>query len=137
MSMLELDDETKSGTLVHSYAVAGGDLKNHIRYLHYLVKNFNLEMIIIDNAGYQFIDGAVESKDFKQNSTKLEFLDFDSNKEGEDYNKQLKILKNSLNKESGKIVFKQNFTSDFIRRANEHLQSCIDHKNMVRFKNYC
>ena len=89
MSMLELDDETQSGTLVHSYAVAGGDLKNHIRYLHYLVKNFNFEMIIIDNAGYQFIDGAVESKDFKQTSTKLEFLDFDSNKEGEDYNKQL------------------------------------------------
>ncbi len=39
MSILELDDETQSGTLVHSYAVAGGDLKDHIRYLHYLVKN--------------------------------------------------------------------------------------------------
>tara|TARA_Y100000593_G_scaffold10125_1_gene18317 strand:- start:3270 stop:5099 length:1830 start_codon:yes stop_codon:yes gene_type:complete len=130
MSILELDDESRSGTLVHSYAVAGGDLKDHIRYLHYLVKNFNFEMIIIDNAGYQFIDGAVESKDFKQNSTKLEFLDFDSNKEGEDYNKELKKLKNSLNKESGKIVFKQNFTSDFIRRANEHLQACIDHKKI-------
>ena len=130
MSILELDDETKSGTLVHSYAVAGGDLKDHIRYLHYLVKNFDFEMIIIDNAGYQFIDGAVESKDFKQTSTKLEFLDFDSNKEGEDYNKQLKNLRNSLNKESGKIVFKQNFTSEFIRKANEHLQACIDHKRI-------
>ena len=28
------------------------------------------------------------------------------------------------------ICFKQVFTSDFIRRANEHLQACIDHKKI-------
>jgi len=33
MSLLELDDETQQGTLVHSYAVAGGNLKDHITYL--------------------------------------------------------------------------------------------------------
>jgi hypothetical protein len=130
MSVVELDEENKSSTLVHSYAVAGGDLKDHIKYLYYLVNNFDFELIIIDNAGYQFIDGATESKDFKRTNTKLEFIDFDSNKEGEDYDKELKKLKTELNKESGKIVFKQNFTSDFIRRANEHLQSCIDHKKI-------
>ena len=130
MSVVELDEENKSSTLVHSYAVAGGDLKDHIKYLYYLVNNFDFELIIIDNAGYQFIDGAAESKDFKRTNTKLEFIDFDSNKEGEDYDKELKKLKTELNKESGKIVFKQNFTSDFIRRANEHLQSCIDHKKI-------
>ena len=31
--LLELDENTGEGTLVHSYAVAGGDLKNHINYL--------------------------------------------------------------------------------------------------------
>ena len=36
MSLLELDDETSSGTLVHSYAVAGGNLKDHIKYLYHL-----------------------------------------------------------------------------------------------------
>ena len=130
MSIVELDEETKSSTLVHSYAVAGGDLKNHIKYLYYLINNFNFELIIIDNAGYQFIDGAVESKEFKRTNTKLEFIDFDSNKEGEDYSVELRKLKNSINKESGKIVFKQNFTSDFIRKANENLQSSIDHKKI-------
>ena len=130
MSVLELDESTRSSTLVHSYAVAGGDLKSHIAYLHYLVKNFNFEMICIDNAGYQFIDGAVESTEFRKSNTTLEFLEFDSNKEGEDYNKQLRNLKQTINKESGKIVFKQNFTSEWLRKANEHLQSCIDHKKI-------
>lgn len=130
MSVLELDESTRSSTLVHSYAVAGGDLKSHIAYLHYLVKNFNFEMICIDNAGYQFIDGAVESTEFRKSNTTLEFLEFDSNKEGEDYNKQLRNLKRTINKESGKIVFKQNFTSEWLRKANEHLQSCIDHKKI-------
>ena len=46
MSLLELDEG--SYTLVHSYAVAGGDLKNHIKYLFYLYKHFNIKMIIID-----------------------------------------------------------------------------------------
>ena len=29
-----------------------------------------------------------------------------------------------------RIVFKQVFTSDFIRKGNEHLQACIDHKRI-------
>ena len=36
MSGVELDEEMKTGTLVHSYAVAGGDLKDHIQYFNYL-----------------------------------------------------------------------------------------------------
>ena len=33
MSILELDEENpNSSTLVHGYAVAGGDLKDHIKY---------------------------------------------------------------------------------------------------------
>lgn len=59
MSVLELDEDRSTfSTLVHGYAVAGGDLKNHIKYLYYLVTNFKFSMIIIDNAGYQFIDSA-------------------------------------------------------------------------------
>ena len=30
----------KTGTLVHSYAVAGGDLKDHIQYFNYLCNAF-------------------------------------------------------------------------------------------------
>ena len=49
MAVLELDDENRQGALVHNYAVAGGDLNNHIKYMYYLMTNFNVVMIIIDN----------------------------------------------------------------------------------------
>jgi hypothetical protein len=130
MSVIEIDDETEDAILVHSYAVAGGDLKNHIKYMYYLVTHFNFEMIIIDNAGYQFIDSCNESDLFTKNRINLKLFDFDSDKEGIDYKKMLVEAKRQYNKEDGKIVFKQNFTTKFIRTANEHLQACIDHKRI-------
>lgn len=130
MSLLELDEETGQGTLVHSYAVAGGDLKNHIDYLHYILSNFNVEMICIDNAGYQFIDSCNESTKFIEDNMKLKFIDFDSDAEGEKYVQGLARAKRAYNKEEGAICFKQNFTSNWLRKANEHLQACIDHKRL-------
>jgi hypothetical protein len=130
MSILELDDHTKQGTLVHSYAVAGGDLGDHIRYMYYIIKNFDLEMIVIDNAGYQFIDSCNENGLFKNAKIELKFFDFNSDAEGEDYDKMLVKSRRAYNKENGAICFKQVFTSDFIRRANEHLQANIDHKRI-------
>jgi len=130
MSILELDDKTEQGTLVHSYAVAGGNLKDHINYLFHVATNFDLEMVIIDNAGYQFIDSANASKLFKEAGIKIEFFDFDSNKEDKDYSKELIRAKRLYNKTSRNICFKQVFTSDFIRRGNEDLQARIDHKKI-------
>jgi hypothetical protein len=130
MAVLELDEENETSTLVHNYAVAGGNLKDHINYFYYLLTYFDFEMICIDNAGYQFIDGANESKDFRGKKINLKFLDFDPNKEEVDYQLEIKKLKNTINKEDGKICFKQVFTSDFLRRSNESLQSSIDHKKI-------
>tara|TARA_R100000808_G_scaffold11976_1_gene30280 strand:- start:12565 stop:14388 length:1824 start_codon:yes stop_codon:yes gene_type:complete len=130
MSLLELDDETQQGTLVHSYAVAGGDLKDHIKYLYYMIANFDIEMIVIDNAGFQFIDSCNENKLFLDSKINLKFFDFDTNKEGEDYRKQVKQAKRQYNKNNNTIVFKQVFGSDWLRKANEHLQACIDHKKI-------
>ena len=130
MSILELDDQTEQGTLVHSYAVAGGDLKDHIHYMYHVVKNFDLEMIIIDNAGYQFIDSCNENGLFKKDKIEIKFFDFDSDKDGEDYEKQLIKAKRAYNKEGQVICFKQVFSSDFLRKANEHLQAAIDHKKI-------
>tara|TARA_Y100001973_G_scaffold49344_1_gene73391 strand:- start:2067 stop:3899 length:1833 start_codon:yes stop_codon:yes gene_type:complete len=130
MSLLEIDDETEHSTLVHSYAVAGGDLKEHIKYLYYLMTCFNIEMLIIDNAGYQFIDSANESDLFTKNKINLKFFDFDSDKEGQDYNKMLKEAKRQYNFTDKRIVFKQNFSTKFIRTANENLQASIDHKRI-------
>jgi hypothetical protein len=130
MAVLELDEENKQSTLVHNYAVAGGDLKDHIAYLHYLLTNFDIEMICIDNAGFQFLDGANESESFLKNRLNLKFIDFNGEKAGADYDKEIVKLKRLFNKQNQNICFKQNFTSDWLRRANEHLQACIDHKKI-------
>ena len=130
MSILELDQETKQSTLVHSYAVAGGDLKDHIRYMYHVVKNFNLEMIIIDNAGYQFIDSCNEHGLFKNDKIELKFFEFRSDLDGADYDKELTKARRAYNKENGVICFKQVFASEWLRKANEHLQAAIDHKKI-------
>ena len=131
MSVLELDEEKPTfSTLVHGYAVAGGDLKNHIKYLHYLVNHFNFSMIIIDNAGYQFIDSANESELFQSSRTEIKFFDFNSDKEGVDYQKMLLTAKRQYNKKENVICFKQLFSTTFLREANEYLQASIDHKRI-------
>ena len=130
MSLLELDEGTQQSTLVHSYAVAGGNLKDHINYLHYLTMSFDIHMVVIDNAGYQFLDSSNESEGFLNNKINLKFLNFISHSEGVDYQKQIRALKRNYNKGDGKICFKQNFTTEFIRKANEHLQASIDHKKI-------
>ena len=128
MCVLELDVESKHSTVVHNYAVAGGDLKDHIKYFKYLTDNFDLEMICIDNAGFQFIDSCNESQYFSEKP--LKFIDINTDKEGVDYTKEIKKAKGLLNKENGSICFKQLFTSNWLRKSNEYLQAAIDHKRM-------
>ena len=128
MAVMELNDENKIGTLVHNYAVAGGNLKDHIKYFHYLTSSFNVEFVIIDNAGSQFIDGCNESELFRDKQ--LKFFDFDGDLEGNDYELMLKASKRKFNKELGFICVKQIFTTAFIRKSNELLQACIDHKKV-------
>ena len=128
MCVLELDIETRHCTVVHNYAVAGGDLKDHIKYFKYLTDNFDIEMICIDNAGFQFIDSCNESAFFSESP--LKFIDINSDKEGVDYVKEIKKAKSLLNKENGSICFKQLFTSNWLRKSNEYLQAAIDHKRL-------
>jgi len=127
MSVIELDNETQTGTLVHGYAIAGGDLKDHIVYFNYLCNAFDFEMICIDNAGFQFIDSCNESGAFTK---KLDFFDFNSDAEGINYQKEIKSSRKQYNKQDGKICFKQVFTSNWLRKANEQLQASIDHKRL-------
>jgi len=131
MSVLELDEEKgNESTLVHAYAVAGGDLKDHIKYLHYLITSFNIVLLIIDNAGYQFVDGANESELFRDSRINLKFFDFNSDKTGNDYQQMLLKAKSQYNVKENMICFKQLFSSTFLREANEYLQASIDHKRI-------
>jgi len=131
MSVLELDEENEDlATLVHSYAVAGGDLKDHIKYLHYIYTNFNIKLICIDNAGFQFIDSANESEIFRNDKISLQFLPIDTMKQGTDYSLMLKSIKRKYDPVNHAICFKQLFNTDYIRTANEYLQASIDHKKI-------
>lgn len=128
IAVLELNTDATQATVVHNYAVAGADLKDHIYYFSYLVDAFKPEMIIIDNAGFQFIDSCNESELFRNKP--ILFFNFDSELEGADYEVMVKQARNQYNKEKGAICFKQNFTSEFLRKANEHLQANIDYKKI-------
>jgi hypothetical protein len=130
MCVLELDDDKTGATVVHSYAEAGKDLKDHIQYLYYIYKNFNIEMILIDYAGYQFIDSANESELFRKDNIELKIFDFTAEKDGAELTEELKKARRAYNKQIHRIVFTQYFTSDFIRKANEWLQGCIDYKKI-------
>ena len=127
MAILEVDEENETGVLVHNYAVAGGDLKDHIDYMQYVMEAFNIVLICIDNAGFQFIDSCNETGRFKK---PLNFFEFNSDAEGVDYEQMIKKGRREYNPESGTICFKQVFTSNWITKGNEHLQASIDHKRL-------
>ncbi len=131
IAVMELDDETKTSTLVHNYADAGGDLKDHIAYFHYLYEAFNPVFIVSDSADGNFIPSANGTELFIDNKINLKFIEsWNSDLEGEDYDKMLKDTKREFNKEAGKICIKQYFTSEFIRKGHENLQYCIDYKRV-------
>ncbi len=135
MCVIQMDDEVSKerkfeGAVVHNYAKAGEDLKAHIKYLFYLLSNFNIEMIIIDNAGYQFIEAANESDLFRGAGIEIKIFEFSAEKEGTELEEQLRSARRGYNKENKKIAFTQVFTSDSIRKMNENLQTCIDFKKI-------
>tara|TARA_B100000287_G_scaffold434951_1_gene501108 strand:+ start:5873 stop:7726 length:1854 start_codon:yes stop_codon:yes gene_type:complete len=130
MSVMEIDDESGHGTLVHSYAGLGS-LNNHVKYLAYLLQSFNIVFICLDNAGSDtFLDSCNESQFFKDARVNLKTIPLNADAEGLEYQKSLKKAKLKYNLENNQICFNQVFTSTFIRRANEYLQACIDYKKI-------
>ena len=130
MAIMEIDEENKTGTLVHTYAGLG-NLKNHVNYFYYLMTNFNIVFMILDNAGADvFLSACNQSELFKSHNLAINSFEFNSDLEGVDYDQEVRKTRNSYNLESKKIAFNQVFTSNFIRKANEHLQASIDYKKI-------
>ena len=133
MSLLKVipKGDKKVGMLVHSYAVAGGNLKDHILYLYYLITHFNIVYIGIDASQgdeVEFINSCNNSSTFKNAGIDLKALDADFGKE--DMSQLAQQIKKSYNREARRIVQKQSFHSAFQRAANEYLQACVDYKNI-------
>jgi len=130
MAVLEVDEEKGHGILVHTYAGLG-NLKNHVSYLSYIMNNFNIVTIILDNAGADvFLSSCNESELFKKQKLEIKTFDIDSDLEGLDYEMMIRNARKKYNIEDKRIAFNQVFTSTFIRKANEHLQACIDYKKI-------
>jgi len=130
MAVMELDEEKGQGILVHTYAGLG-NLKNHVNYLYYILTNFNIVFMVLDNAGADtFLSACNQSTLFKNNRLEIKTLDIDSELEGVDYDLMIKNAKNKYNLDDKRIAFNQVFTSTFIRKANEYLQACIDYKRV-------
>jgi hypothetical protein len=128
--LIKLNKDTKKGTVVHSYALPGANLKKHITYMAYLLKNFNIVFIVGDyNGGVQFLNSCNESTIFKKNNLKLNVVDSDLDNHQE-YEKGLRDLKRQYNKDTSTYVFLRKPTSKWIRYANELLQASFDHKRM-------
>src|SRR6056300_21169 len=130
IQVFKLNDETKQGTLVHSYALAGTNLKHHIEYFHYILNHFNIVAIVGDyNGGVQFINACNESSLFKSSDIKIKMLSQEFDRP-EDYSKELMQAKNEYNLEDKKYCILRKTTSQWIRRANELLQANLDHKKI-------
>ena len=130
IQVLKLSDEKKQGTVVHSYAMSGTKLKDHINYFHYLLTNFNIVAVIGDYmGGVQFLNAANESARFKQDKIKLEQMDVDFSNP-QNYKEALLEGKNQYSTKSNKICILQKPTSGWIRLANELLQANFDHRRI-------
>jgi hypothetical protein len=116
--------------VVHNYMVAGGNFQDHILYLYFLLKNFNIIYISIDSSqgDNEFITSANNSQLFKNN--KVNIVDIQADFKRDDQSETPKEIRQSYNKESGRIVHKQPFGGTFTKSANEHMQGCLDFKRL-------
>jgi hypothetical protein len=123
-----VDGEGQS--VVHSYAMAGTNLKKHIEYFHYLLSNFNIIAVVGDyNGGVQFLSACNESEVFKRDGLKLDTFDFDFDNIA-DYDKSLREARSQYNLTTKRIVHLRKPSSFWIRYANELLQGSFDHRRI-------
>jgi len=130
MCVGEINEETDSITVVHNYAVAGSELKEHIKYFYYLLKSFNIEMIVADNSDGNFIKAANESSLFQDANLNISEFEYDGDLINQEFSDMLRKAKKDYNKAGNKICFKRAFSSETNRRMNEQLQLFINTKKI-------
>ena len=137
IAVMELDEETGVGTLVHTYAGLG-NLNNHVKYFSYIMTYFDVVMIICDNAGGDiFFDTCNQSDYFKKANINMKLLNFTPEADSPEYENELRSARLQYNLSDHKIAFNQVFSANFIRKANEYLQACIDYKKVLFASRTC
>lgn len=126
MHVMKIDPISRVGYIVHSYAMSGVTLKEHSRYMLYLLKNFNIVYVIIDSGGAdQFLRFANESNEFKEANIRLETFEgkFETPEE-------IRERKAEYNLGTQRIVHLQQFQTQWIRNANQELQAAFQHRKV-------
>jgi len=130
IQILKINKEKQIATLVHSYALSGSSLKDHIKYFLYVLQNFNVVAICMDyNGGVQFMNSCNESELFKDAKINLKSMNTEFERP-EEYAQNLYSAKSEYNKSEFKYVFLRKPTSGWIRLANELLQANFDHRRI-------
>lgn len=131
MHVIRYFPETEIGVLVHSYALPGTAMKDHIKYFHFLYKSFMPDLVVMDyNGGVQFLAALNESETFKSDNIEIKTIDVDAH-DPLTYQDSIRQIKSLQNKSEHKICLQVKPMSDYIRRANELLQASFDHKRLM------
>ena len=131
MHVFKVDRDAQKICLVHSYAIAGVSLKQHMDYFLYLIQHFNIVGICGDyNGGVQFINSCNESALFKDAKVKIGVVEVDLEKP-ENWKSDILNFKNQYNLREKNYCILRKPTSNWIRNANEMLQAAIDHKRIL------
>jgi hypothetical protein len=131
MHVFKVDREAQKVCLVHSYAIAGVSLKQHMQYFLYLIQHFNIIGICGDyNGGVQFINSCNESAIFKNDNMKIGVIDVDLEKP-ENWHSDILSFKSQYNVKSKNYCILRKPTANWNRNANEMLQAAIDHKRIL------
>ena len=131
MHVFKVMKEEQKICLVHSYAVAGVSLKEHMRYFLYLITHFNIIGMCGDyNGGVQFVSACNESQMFKDKNINIGVIEVDIEKP-EQYHADIMDFKREYNIKTKKYCILRKPTVNWIRNANEMLQGAIDHKRIL------
>lgn len=131
MHVFKLMREEQKSVLVHSYAIAGVDLKFHMRYFLYLIQSFNIVGMCGDyNGGVQFINSCNESELFKKAGVNIGCIEIDIDNP-ETYHDDLLEMKKQYDISSRKYCILRKPSSSWIRIGNEQLQAAIDHRRIL------
>jgi len=130
IQVIKLIPEQKKGVVVHSYALPGTNLKKHIIYFKYLLEHFNIIMIVGDyNGGVQFLNSLNESDIFKKEKIEIGCFDADFINP-QNYVSDLREARRQYNLSNKVICNLRKPTSQWIRNANEMLQTSFDRKKL-------
>ena len=131
MHVFKIDRDSQKVCLVHSYAIAGVSLKQHMQYFLYLIQHFNIVGICGDyNGGVQFINSCNESAIFKNENINIGVIDVDLEKP-ENWHSDIMSFKSQYNVKSRNYCILRKPTANWNRNANEMLQAAIDHKRIL------